>query len=79
MNNNEFKGKNINSLQDSSINRNKTIDESLYNESYDTNDNIELFTNLGNNNKYTLTPDQMSYSNTHNNKSFDDSSFGTFS
>ena len=50
INNNEKTYKDIKHLKDGFNNRNKTIDESLYEESFDTNDNIEFF-NKNNYNK----------------------------
>tara|TARA_Y100000389_G_scaffold193325_1_gene221974 strand:- start:433 stop:2112 length:1680 start_codon:yes stop_codon:yes gene_type:complete len=79
MNNNDFKGKDLNKLQDGFVNRNKTIDESLYEESYDTNDNVELFTNLGNKPTTNTTHNNMSYSDKYRKNTFNDLSFGSFS
>lgn len=80
MNNNEFKsGNNIMHLQDNNINRNKAIDESLYDESLDTNDHVELFTNMGNSVLYNNTKTNKSYSHQTRNSTLNDVSFGTFS
>ncbi len=72
MNNNDFKSNNIMHLTDNNINRNKTIDESVYDESFDTNDNIDLFTN-------TYYHPNNSYSHNYINNTSNDISFGSFS
>ena len=81
MNNNEFKsgGNNIIHLIDNNVNRNKAIDESLYDESLDTNDNIELFTNMGNHSLYNNTKNNNSYSRNYRQYTSNDLSFGSFS
>tara|TARA_Y100000389_G_scaffold201414_1_gene244090 strand:+ start:7746 stop:9389 length:1644 start_codon:yes stop_codon:yes gene_type:complete len=81
MNNNEFKsgGNNIIHLIDNNVNRNKAIDESLYDESLDTNDNVELFTNMGNHSLYNNTKNNNSYSRNYRHYTSNDLSFGSFS
>lgn len=81
MNNNEFKsgGNNIIHLIDNNVNRNKAIDESLYDESLDTNDNVELFTNMGNHSLYNNTKNNNSYSRNYRQYTSNDLSFGSFS
>jgi hypothetical protein len=81
MNDNEFKSGNndIMHLKDNNINRNKAIDESLYDESLDTNDNVELFTNMGNSVLYNNTKTNKSYSHQTRSSTLNDVSFGTFS
>lgn len=81
MNNNEFKSgdNNIIHLIDNNVNRNKAIDESLYDESLDTNDNVELFTNMGNHSLYNNTKNNNSYSHNYRQYTSNDLSFGSFS
>ena len=81
MNNNEFKSgdNNIIHLIDNNVNRNKAIDESLYDESLDTNDNVELFTNMGNHSLYNNTKNNNSYSRNYRQYTSNDLSFGSFS
>jgi hypothetical protein len=81
MNNNEFKSgdNNIFHLIDNNVNRNKAIDESLYDESLDTNDNVELFTNIGNHSLYNNTKNNKSYSHNYRQYTSNDLSFGSFS
>lgn len=81
MNNNEFKsgGNDIMHLRDNNINRNKAIDESLYDESLDTNDNFELFTNMGNCSLHNNTKYNNSYSRNYRHNTSNDVSFGAYS